>query len=258
MLKLNWISGFIILLLISVSCSEEPVKKEAEVPKTKELIKFNTENLDTLNGIYIGDFGGTDIRIVLTHIGKNHVVGYNIFKGLRRNISGNYKLHGDTVEMILHEPGDNEFDGVFEMEIYRSNFTGKGKWESNSGKFPKKYFKLEKLEMFDSADDIKKLNNSNFSSHFSWVEDSLGSIQFEDDGSCIYRYYPGEDEKNRVEQMVEILGSWTLKNELVKIAWQPNSVFPSRMLDLQILMEDYALYSKSTGRMFNIAEINFF
>lgn len=254
MLKLNFILGFIILLLVNVSCKEEPVKKEVEVPKKKDLIKFNTENLDTLSGIYTGDFGGTDIRIVLTHIGKNHVVGYNIFKGLRRNISGNYLLHGDTVTMTLHEPGDNEYDGVFEMEIYRSNFTGKGKWESNSGKISPKYFKLEKLAKFEYADDIKKLNNSNFTSYFSWVEDSLGSIQFDDDGSCVYRYYPKEDDKNRVEQLVEIQGSWAYKNELVKIAWQPNPIFSSRMLDLQVLPEDYTLFSKSTGRTFYIAE----
>jgi hypothetical protein len=113
---------------------------------------------------------------------------------------------------------------------------------------------LEKLPKFEYADDFSKLNNSNLTSFFSWVEDSLGSIQFEDNGSCTYSYYPNADEKNQVEQILEIQGSWTYKNQLVKINWQPNSVFPSRLLELVILPEEYSLISKSTGRKFYISE----
>lgn len=253
-MRINFISGLFILLFC-VACSKEQVhEKKVSFPKKKSIIKFNTENLDTLAGIYMGDFGGTDIRIVLTHISRNHVVGYNIFKGLRRNLSGNYMLHGDTVAMTLHEPGDNEFDGVFEMEIYRSNFKGKGKWESNSGKISPKYFKLEKLPPFEYADDFSKLNNSNLTSYFSWVEDSIGSIQFEDDGSCKYSYYPNEDEKNRVEQLVEIKGSWSYKNNLIRISWQPNTVFKSRFYELSLQSNDYTLWSEIDNRTFYIAE----
>jgi hypothetical protein len=239
--------------LTITSCSPgKPEKQEETSPLiVKGALSFNNEDLDTLTGIYIGDFGGDDIRIALTHIGKSHVVGYNIFKGLRRNISGKYSVKGDTLIMDLSEPGDNEYDGVFNLEIYRSNFKGKGKWTSNSGKISSKHFNLEKLPPFEYINDVSKLNNSNFTSTFSWVEDSLGSIYFDDDGSCKYTYYPNEDEENRVEQLEEINGSWSLKGNKLTINWQPNVIFPKRRSSLEILVEEeYSFSLIGEGRKF--------
>lgn len=245
---------FTVLLFIGLflgACTENKVKEKIskdEIAETSS-IEFNNKNLDTLAGIYSGDFGGSDIRIIITHIGKNHVVGYNVHKGLRRNISGNYINKGDTILMTLSEPGDNQFDGVFNLEIYLSNFKGKGKWKSNSGKVSNKLFQLEKLPPFEYVEDIGKLNNSNFTSTYSWVEDSLGSILFDEDGSCKYEFYPNIDSKNRVEQKTEIKGSWTIVNNNVKINWQANSIFPKRLSLFKLIKEEYTYSLNGEGRI---------
>lgn len=245
------ISAATVCLIFNSSCHEEIPKKEAIEPVAeKASIEFNNENLDTLTGVYFGNFGGSDIRIVLTHVGKSHVVGYNLLKGLRRNISGTYVKQGDTVQMTLAEPGDNEYDGVFEMEIYLDKFNGKGKWKANSEKISNKSFTFDKLPPFEYVEDLDKLNNSNFASTFNWVEDSLGSIRFQNDGSCVYEYYPTVDNQNRVEQKEEVKGSWTYKNKQVKIAWQANPIFPTRTSLLDAISEDYSFYLTCGGRTF--------
>lgn len=244
-----FLAGAIFCLLIGGSCTNEKPEKVLPVETVeKASISFNNENLDTLTGTYMGDFGGNDIRIVLTHIGKSHVVGYNILKGLRRNLSGSYINLGDTIQMTLSEPGDNEYDGIFELEIYRQDFSGEGKWKSNSGKISAKTFTLEKLPPFEYVENTDIFDNSNFASAYSWVEDSIGAIRFDDDGSCIYEYYPKFDSKNRVEQKVEIKGSWTIKNNIVKIAWQANSIFPSRISEFEAVKDEYYYFLKNADR----------
>lgn len=244
------IFGLAIWMLISTSCEEEKAKEKVAPAVEKAKFELNNENLDTLIGVYVGDFGGNDIRIVLTHIGKSHVVGYNVFKGLRRNISGTYKNLGDTIQLIVSEPGDNQYDGIFQLEIYPEDFKGKGIWAANSGKLATKSFNFEKQAPFENVEDLNELNNTNFAGMFNWVEDSIGTIRFNDDGSCVYEYYPSIDEKNRVEQKEEINGSWTYKKKVVTIAWQTNPIFPSRKLELTPKQDEYGFSLLGDGRTF--------
>lgn len=186
-------------------------------------------NLDTLKGIYIGDFGGSDIRLVINYISNKHVVGYNTHKGLQRNINGSVEIENETVDLILAEPGDNEFDGVFYISINKENLDAEGYWQSNSGKISKKHFVLKKLNrqpIFES--DGKSIDEATFSSIFSYISDSLGDFNFSDDGLCLYEYYPSKDSLNRKEQLIRFKGSWTLKNNIVSIDWQKNDVFPNK------------------------------
>ncbi|MEN9440401.1 MAG: hypothetical protein RLZ33_477 [Bacteroidota bacterium] len=240
----------LLIIAISVSCGEtKSNENQKEELIEQATLKFNNENLDTLKGIYIGDFGGEDIRVIITHVGKNHIVGFNLFKGLRRNISGTYINKGDTVSMTLAEPGDDKYDGIFEMDLFTADFSIKGKWKSNSGKIASKNFKLSKIVEFDYEDAPSKIDNSNFTNYFYWVEDSIGSIHFDNDGSCIYSYYPKLDDVNRVEQKEEIKGSWSIKNLKVLINWQPNPIFPSRKTEFTIRNEEYYYELEGEGRL---------
>ena len=87
-----------LILLLIASCKEKEAPKEvltinnipAEIPETD---KFD---YDTLKGMYTGDFGGSDIRIILNYVSQNNAIGYNIHKGLQRNLSGNVSRSGDS------------------------------------------------------------------------------------------------------------------------------------------------------------------
>jgi hypothetical protein len=132
--------------------------------------------------------------------------------------------------------------------LLKSNFSIEGKWHSNSKKIASKSFKLEKILDLDFEETPSKFDNSNFTNYFYMVEDSLGTINFDSDGSCTYTYYPSLDDINRVEQLVEIKGSWSIKNQLLKINWQPNSVFPSRQSSFKIKTDDYEYILDGEGR----------
>lgn len=224
------------LLIASVvlfSCGEDK-SKEPVVQIKKIETEIGPEDdfyYDTLKGMYTGDFGGSEIRIILNYVSGSNAIGYNIHKGLQRNLQGKVSREGDKVSIILNEPGDHEFDGIFKL-----TFTGKmesptGVWESLSGKISKKNFKLKKIVRKKDDDDYYTLNQVNFTNLFSYCYDTLGDYRFEQDGLCVYEYYPKKDDETRVEQMIRVKGSWSLSDSIVAIDWQPNKRFKnSRMI----------------------------
>lgn len=234
--KTYFFSGAFIVLYFVNSCdSNETITTETtdssevlNVPIISEL------NLDTLKGIYIGDFGGSDLRLVINYITNKHAVGYNTHKGLQRNINGSVEIKESTVDLVLSEPGDNEFDGVFHLSINKESLDAEGYWQSNSVKISKKHFVLKKLSGMRVMDKIAGINKDvkltpfNFSDYFSVLSDSIGEISFEENGLCIYKYYPNTDESERKEQYISFNGSWTLKTDQVIVEWQKNNIFPNR------------------------------
>jgi hypothetical protein len=240
---------FGLLLPLFFSCSEEPVVTDEIIVNQVEAVipEEDTFDYDTLKGMYIGDFGGSDIRLILNYVSQKKAIGYDIHKGLQRNLNGNVTRSGDSVYIVLNEPGDNEFDGVFTLSFVGNGFTPTGVWESNSGKIPKQNFKLSKMIKPDLKDD-DEINFANFADHFGYLSDSIGDYQFKDDGLCIFEYYPksvkDDNEGNeyteaRVEQLIEVRGTWSLNDKEVTIDWQPNKVFQGRKMILEIVETEW-------------------
>lgn len=254
---------------ISVSCESSNTQiSNHEASMNNDSIEkpvITNLNLDTLKGIYLGDFGGSDIRLVINYISNKHAVGYNIHKGLQRNISGSVELKDETVELLLAEPGDNEFDGVFHLSINKETLVIEGYWQSNNGKIPKKHFTLEKLSGMRERDKIEgldkdvKLTSYNFADYFNHLSDSIGELEFNENGMCTYKYYPNFDENERREQFISFTGSWTLKQDNVIIEWQKNSVFPNRQSVFTIIKSGdseyyYFVSLKGENRTFYMEE----
>jgi hypothetical protein len=82
-----------------------------------------------IRSTYTGDFGGDPIYITINYCSGSKVAGYNTHKGLRRNISGTITNNGGNYTIVLSEPGDHEFDGVFtiKMDTSLATATGSGK-----------------------------------------------------------------------------------------------------------------------------------
>lgn len=233
------ISSFII-----VSCGSET---EPEIIETVEIEYVENEippkdefYYDTLKGMYTGDFAGSEIRLILNYVSGTNVIGYNIHKGLQRNINGKLTRNGETILMELPEPGDHEFDGVFELTFTGIDKNPRANWTSNSGEIAAKKFKLKKLEAPKNAKE--GINLSNFADYFGYLYDTLGNYTFESDGFCLFEYYPKTDDENRIEQLKEIKGNWSINGSTVTIEWQKNKVFPPEKMIFQVIKDEYEEY----------------
>ena len=236
--------------LLITSCKEKEAPKEIITIKNipAEIPEIDNFDYDTLKGIYIGDFGGSDIRIILNYVSQNNAIGYNIHKGLQRNLSGTTSRSGDSIEVILNEPGENEYDGVFTLLFIVNDLNPTGTWISNSGKISEKSFKLEKV--IRPKNDGNTLTNSNFANRIDMLLDSLGHYYFSDDGMCRYEYYP---DKEGAQQMIEVLGSWSYEKDTLTIDWQKNNQFKNSKSIFKKTQHEYddyegAFYFKGEGR----------
>ena len=204
----------LLIILISLSC-HSPVPKNAVDTTDSSLVQYN---YDTLEGAYIGDFGGSDIRIVLSHVTGKHAIGYNLLKGLRRNISGTMQQTGNTFTFQLNEPGDHPFDGKFNFTIDTATFVLSGTWTPLNDKgLTSKTFTLKRI--IDTADNPYE--------NFTTYADSIGSFCFTKTGICVYEFYPVVNGKS-AEQLVRVKGTWSLKDSVFTVDWEQNNVFPSR------------------------------
>lgn len=238
MLKLFY--SFILLLPLLIACksengtSDETVeveKIEAEIPEP------DTFNYDTLKGMYMGDFGGSDIRIILNYVSSRNAIGYNIHKGLQRNLNGKVTRSGDSITLVLNEPDDNKFDGVFTLLFMGEDQHPKGNWEPNNKELPKRNFQLDKLVAQGKKGD--EITVYNFTDYFGYMSDTMGNYNFLDDGLCMYEYYPKTDYDERVEQLVQIKGSWSLDGKTVTIEWQPNDLFPKEAMEFKMAENEW-------------------
>lgn len=244
---------FASIALITASCSDtEPITEEvvdiegivAEIPE-EDLFEY-----DALSGMYIGDFGGSDIRIIVSYVSQTNAVGYNIHRGLQRNLSGRVSRSSDSVTVALAEPGDHKFDGVFELVFIGDDPEPKGTWISNSGKIPEKSFSLKKMDASESdyPDGGTKISESNLHQFFSDASDTLGEYSFKSDGLVIFSYYPGgysyeyggdENENGAKQQLKSIQGSWSLSGNKVTVSWEKNAVLAKSQMVYTIHQEEY-------------------
>ena len=236
------------LFFLALSCKEEvktePIVEINRIPA--EIPPVDDFDYDTLRGMYIGDFGGSDIRIILNYVSGSNAIGYNIHKGLTRNISGKVERKGESILLKLAEPGDHEYDGVFELVFEGIDKEPSGTWNSNSGEISGKSFSLKKLEQAKTEGD--EITSYNFSRYFGFLSDTLGNYHFDKDGLCRYEYYPKDEEGKDADQMIEVAGSWSLTDSIVVIEWQPNERFTkNRMVFITKEHEYGERYLKGEG-----------
>jgi hypothetical protein len=234
---------FLFLTAISLaacSSSTSEVELDSELMAAETTLNKAEYKLDTLRGVYSGNFGNSEIRIVINYINDSKVVGYNVHKGLQRNLLGTVREKENDIELMLEEPGDNPYDGIFTVSIDKKSFKMSGSWESLSGKISKKTFKLSKEQTNNINDmdwDNIVVTKSNFADIFYYVTNEKGNFSFKENGMVIYAYYPATTEYSK-QQMIEIKGSWSFADDEITINWQANDLFPTRVSTLTIEREE--------------------
>ncbi len=203
----------------------QPVTDSMATSNIDDILLNSTYNTTQLQGIYTGQFDGSPISIAVNYISGKNVSGYNVHKGLKRNVHGTLEPLGRQFKLMLDQPGDNKYDGHFDLFIDTASFTGQGTWTpKNDSTLKKKNFTLVRKK----EDDYNQLASS-------WTDTLSRTIQLKDDGAAVFSYYNYKGTPQ--EQLETIMGSWQQKKDSVILFWQPNTIFPSRHSSFYILKE---------------------
>jgi hypothetical protein len=234
------------LLLVAAFCfaSCADNKKTKDIPavvKGKTLASLPVSP-EKVKGTYIGDFKGSPIAITLNYVSDNHASGYNVHKGLTRNISGTIEATSQGLRLQLAEPGNNQYDGKFDLLIDTMNWSGKGTWTP---------FKKGDEAKFSFKKQTPASEEDQYGMTFT---DSLQNyITLKPDGSCTYTYLT---DTTNTGQEVTIRGNYTKEKKTITVFWQKNEVFPQksvfRLIETKPYKdEDYIEKSlKGEGRLF--------
>ena len=117
----------------AVSLERDPRTIGPEKPASQYRIEENiykikaSENL--LYGYWVGAFGKNKINIAIAHIEGDSIHGHSVCAGNFRAIKGTINEVSDKVyEIIMTEPGDDQYDGKFEFTIDLNTEQLTGTW----------------------------------------------------------------------------------------------------------------------------------
>lgn len=163
-------------------------------------------------GLYSGDFGGSNIYITINHSRNFHMAGYNVHKGLRRNLSGTFEYADSGVVATLNEPGDHPFDGQFVIAFAIDGKTATGTWTPiNKSTAKTKTFTLKQVSD-DKAEYKDYIVNADHR-----------DLVFSKDGSVTLNYYEKTNDSTFAQQMTTLKGTWEKQGEDLVVTWQKNS-----------------------------------
>jgi len=91
----------------------------------------NVRMLDKVSGDSI-PVPANKITLFIDQMEDGAIFGYSVCAGNDRPFRGTYTEEGDKITATLKEPGDNKYDGVFELVISKEPLSVNGKWTPNN------------------------------------------------------------------------------------------------------------------------------
>lgn len=223
-----------LLLFALIACSaEEPMIEETQMAQEDVGLEWENFNWDTLKGIYRSKTDQADMFLRLDFSSPAHLTGYSLYKGLKRNISGALTLRGDSVYIVVSEPGDLESDGQFNLAFNRDNINLEGYWEMQNGK--KRHtllFKKQDNSDFEWGDPLDK---SNIPDYLGYLSSKVGELYFEHDGTVKMEYYPLVD-SGEVSQLETYKGGWTWEKGKLFVDWKSNKRMSQPRTPVSVVM----------------------
>lgn len=219
-----------LLLLCFLSCKTKSTSNTLSTADSaaNQKLFIPAYAVNNFEGTYAGNLDQGLITIVLNYISGKNVSGYNLHKGLRRNINGSLQPDANGYKFILKEPGDNPFDGTFAFTIDTLKFSLNGVWTPNDTlKTRSKTLSLQKQpkKVTDNFDDQMGM----------WVPatgtfSTDTTLEFFTEGTCEYKFYatPGDS----TSQVSLVKGNFILVKDTVLIEWQKNSFTPAQKMKL--------------------------
>lgn len=186
-----------------------------------------------LIGGYEGKFGSGLITVVFNYVNGNIVSGYEIHKGIRRNLNGTLVQDGNNISLELKEPGTYVMDGKFSLKMDTSASYITGNWKAfKAGQSPEKALDLKRHER-DSTE-------TSYDEYTDW-RGEIGTdttLEFAGDGYCEFQFYPKAAQDSNVQAIV-VKGSYVRSGKTFRIEWQRNNYTPAQQMTLKIKKEPY-------------------
>jgi len=92
------------------------------------------------------------ITLFISKMEDGNVSGYSICAGNERPFSGSYEENNGKIKASLQEPGDNKYDGVFELVITKDDRNISGKWTPFNKAINGRHYTLERKNFKYNAD----------------------------------------------------------------------------------------------------------
>jgi len=215
------LSSTLLAVLLLIFACKPAANNTNEQPAAND----DTLAVTKLPGVYMGDFGNGNIYITLNYSNGKQVAGYNVHKGLRRNLRGEVKRDNDNWVVTLTEPGDHPFDGKFALTFDHQFAKGKGTWTPlNNTSLKTKSFDLQRTEQGDYT-----MTGNTFSMFLVETDGAKSDFAFDPDGSCLLQYYEKINDSTFAEQMIKVKGTYQKATDsTVTINWEKNTLFKER------------------------------
>lgn len=200
-----------ILLAASLFACHQPVSTNSIVAGgIPDRLAYN------MRGTYSGQYKKGLLTLVINYLSGNTASGYDIHKGLRRNLNGTVEQKGGLLTFVMREPGGNPYDGTFFFSLDTAAGTISGNWVPfDSTKVKAGPMMLKRSE--GTADN--GLSGE-------WNGD-LGLLNFLEKGICTLEYYPkGDSTSGDRSQEIIVKGSYEVRADTIRIDWQRNDHTP--------------------------------
>ena len=199
---------FFFLLFFFFSCGNDSSSEVVVKGQTAVRLPVSPKKLE---GMYSGEFKGSPLTVVLTRVSDKHAIGYNMHKGVTRNLTGVVAFTEGRLNLYLVEPGDSRYDGAFHLSIDTSNWKGEGSWTSFVTD-TKVLFRFRKR-------DIPKEEEGQV-----FVDAFANFITLKSDGTCFFNYL---DDSTTAAPPLILTGRYKKDQSKITIHWKKNPLFPT-------------------------------
>jgi len=219
------------ILTISLFACHQPVSKNVVVTGgggISDRLAYN------MRGTYAGQYKKGLLTLVINYLSGNTASGYDIHKGLRRNLNGTVEQNGGLLTFVMKEPGGNPYDGTFFFSLDTAASIISGNWVP----FDSTIIKGGPMKLKRSEGTVNEELLGE------WQGD-LGNLNFLEKGVCTLEYYPKADSttEDRRQQII-VNGSYEVRSDTIRIDWQRNDHTPS--LNMRLIRKAAVNWSDSS------------
>ena len=183
-------------------------------------------------GTYSGRFNKSLFSVVINYISGKIVSGYDVRKGLRRNLNGEVSQQGNLLNFTLKEAGSNPSDGSFLFTLPIDSLKMTGKWIPHDSTTTT----VRKLVL------TRNLKEMGFGEEDLWVGQDDSNIVFRPDGTCTFEFYHRPQQMaadtagnnadsttapaNPTDQLSSVRGNYEKSGHSYRIEWEKNPYLP--------------------------------
>lgn len=199
----------LLLLPVWLGCKDRTEKKSTVVNQQDSLI-VEQEAHQELYGNWVGDFSIDEtslseevelmssdyypkINLIIKKItDKGAVLGQNVVRGNLRALTGKLEGEGNTIQLLLDEPGDKKSDGRFEIKLKHDTLMGTWTAYDQDVKIKKRNFKLLKKQFAYNPNLMLNKQDDEYGVLVDWTNaKKKEATEFEGDSAYTYvmEYY---------------------------------------------------------------------